>query len=277
MHDHSLNDTDGGFHQDLKIIESRLVARRRALALLGGGAGAAILGGTGSLLFPRSAAAGGKCVADAAETAGPYPADGTNHAQGPTSDVLTESGVVRRDIRKSFIGSKTKAPGVKVTMNLKLAGNKSGCAPLADYAVYIWQCDRDALYSLYTIPAESYLRGVQVADENGELSFITIFPACYPGRYPHMHLEIFSSLAQATNGHNATLTTQLALPGDVCEHVYNKAEGYSASINNFKNISLQTDSVFHDDTKAQLKAMTPVMSGNIAHGYSGTATVGVLV
>ena len=151
----------------------------------------------GAWSCPRGADAAGKCIADAPETAGPYPADGTNHAQGETSDVLTQSGVVRRDIRESFIDSTTKAKGVKVKLTLDLVGTKSGCGALADYAVYIWHCDRDALYSLYTIPQESYLRGVQVADEKGALSFVTIFPACYPGRYPHMHLELFTSLRRS--------------------------------------------------------------------------------
>ena len=227
------------------------------------------------LLRPERALAGGTCVADAPETAGPYPADGTNHAGGETSDVLTEAGVVRQDIRYSFLSTNTKAKGVVTKLKLKLVDSGAGCAPLAGYAVYAWQCDRDARYSLYTLPGESYLRGVQVADADGILRFKTIFPACYPGRYPHIHLEIFSSLAQATNGHNAVLTTQLALPEDACNDVYDNAKGYHASIANFANISLQTDQVFKDDTPAQLAAMTPKMKGSWDTGYTGTATVGL--
>jgi protocatechuate 3,4-dioxygenase beta subunit len=260
-----MHDDFGGLKRDLPIF-----ARRHALTLLGAAAGSL-------LIRPAQGIAGGTCVADAPETAGPYPADGTNHAGGETSDVLTQSGVVRKDIRYSFLSTTTRARGVDVKLKLKLVDTNAGCAPLAGYAVYAWQCDRDALYSLYTIKGESYLRGVQVTDENGHLSFRTIFPACYPGRYPHIHLEIFSSLAQATNGHNAVLTTQLALPSDVCQEVYDNARGYKASRASFANISLETDQVFADDTPAQLAAMTPKMKGSVEGGYSAVATVGIAV
>jgi protocatechuate 3,4-dioxygenase beta subunit len=260
-----MHDDFGGLQRDLPRI-----ARRRALTMFGAAAGA-------MLLRPGRLLAAGTCVADAPETAGPYPADGTNHAGGETSDVLTQSGVVRRDIRYSFLSTTTKAKGVPVKLKLQIVNSSAACAPLAGYAVYAWQCDRDAKYSLYTIPKESYLRGVQVSDDAGELTFKTIFPACYPGRYPHIHLEIFSSLAEATSGRDAVLTTQLALPADACNDVYDGAKGYQASIANFKNISLATDSVFGDDTQAELAAMTPRMKGSIADGYSAKATVGVKI
>ena len=267
-----------GLGRDLELIGQKLIARRRALTMFGAGAGSLVLaGGLGKLFIPGRALAGETCVADAPETAGPYPADGTNHAQGETSDVLTESGVVRKDIRYSFLSTTTKAKGVKVKLKLKLENSAGGCTPLMGYAVYIWHCDRDQKYSLYTIPNESYLRGVQVSDDEGKLSFTTIFPGCYPGRYPHIHVEVFSSLASATNGDNAVLTTQLALPSDVCSDVYNNARGYQASIANFSNISLQTDMVFGDDTPAQLAAMTPRMKGSVSDGYSGAATVSLAV
>jgi protocatechuate 3,4-dioxygenase beta subunit len=266
-----------GLKHDLVLMRRKMIERRQALTVIGAAAGSfALAGGIADLMRPARALAGGTCTADAAETAGPYPADGTNHAMGETSDVLTESGVVRKDIRYSFLGTTTKAKGVKVKLKLKIE-NSAGCAPLPGAAVYVWHCDRDALYSLYTIASESYLRGVQVADANGKLSFTTIFPACYHGRYPHIHVEVFESLQQATNGHNALLTTQLALPEDACNDVYDNAKGYEASINNFKYISLQTDGVFKDDTPEQLAAMTPRMKGSWKDGYTASATLALAV
>jgi protocatechuate 3,4-dioxygenase beta subunit len=40
---------------------------------------------------------------------------------------------------------------------------------MAGAAVYIWHCDRDGNYSLYSqaVTTENYLRGVQAADSNG--------------------------------------------------------------------------------------------------------------
>ena len=51
-------------------------------------------------------------------------------------------------------------------------------------------------YSLYSQGAadENYLRGVQAADDDGVVTFQSIFPACYPGRWPHIHFEVYPSL-----------------------------------------------------------------------------------
>jgi protocatechuate 3,4-dioxygenase beta subunit len=261
-------DHDGGLRDDLARIEKRLIARRRALGMMAGLSAAGLVGGR---------AWGAACIADPKETAGPYPADGTNQSSGSTSDILTQSGVVRSDIRRSFIGTTTLAQGVRVRLTLTLVDTKASCSPLSGYAVYLWHCDRAGRYSLYTAAAESYLRGVQVSNAKGRVTFTTIFPGCYSGRWPHMHFEIFKSRAAATVGTKAVLTSQLAMPSAIAGRVYNNAGGYSASVANFKNVSLADDMVFGDDTMAQLTAMTPKMSGTVADGYVATATVGVAV
>jgi protocatechuate 3,4-dioxygenase beta subunit len=277
MRDHQ-GDTshhDGGFHEDLRRLQTSLIERRKALALLGGST--ILVAAGGSLLFPRQARAGGSCVADAPEIAGPYPADGTNQAQGVTSDILTEDGVVRSDIRRSFLTSNTRAKGVKVQLDLEVIDTNNGCIAESGFAVYTWNCTRDGLYSLYTAPDESYLRGVQVSDNDGRLSFTTIFPGCYPGRWPHIHAEIYTSLAEATNGRNAILTTQLAMPRHICHDIYNNVAGYEASKNYFADVSLKNDISFGDDTRAQLAVMTPQFKGSFEDGYHAKATLGVPV
>ena len=256
-----------GLGSDLDVIERRLIARRRALGLMAG-LSASLAGGR---------ALGAACLADPQETAGPYPADGTNRSSGATSDILTRSGIVRSDIRRSFIGTTTLAQGVPVRLTLTLVDTKASCAALSGYAVYLWHCDRGSRYSLYTAPSESYLRGVQVANAKGQVTFMTIFPGCYPGRWPHMHFEIFKSRASATVGTKAVLTSQLAMPSAIAGRIYDNAAGYSASVANFKNISLAEDGVFGDDTMAQLTVMTPKMAGSVADGYVATATIGIAV
>ncbi|HWU94931.1 MAG TPA: intradiol ring-cleavage dioxygenase, partial [Sphingomonas sp.] len=225
---------------------------------------------------PTATATSGSCVVDPTETNGPYPADGTNTSSGVTSNVLTASGVVRSDIRSSFLGSSTAtAAGVQVTLTLTLVDVNAACAPLAGYAIYIWHCDRDGKYSLYDLPAESYLRGVGVTDSNGQVTFTTIFPGCYSGRWPHIHFEVFSSLANATGGRYATLISQLAMPSAACSTVYNGASGYSTSVRNFASITLSSDNVFGDNSSAQIAQQTPTMSGSVADGYSATAVIGI--
>ena len=130
-----------------------------------------------------------------------------------------------------------------MTVKLKVYDlNGDAATPLVGAAVYLWHCDRDGSYSMYSDAAadENYLRGVQEAADDGSLQFTTIFPACYSGRWPHMHFEVYESLDAATSASNKLRTSQLALPQDVCETVY-ATSGYEQSVANLAQISLDSD------------------------------------
>jgi hypothetical protein len=136
-------DHDRGLGHDLP----RLISRRQALGVMFGGLALVACGGS-----PQATAS----IPE--ETAGPYPGDGSN---GP--NVLTESGVVRSDLTRSFGGASGVAEGVPTTINLRLLDVAGGGGPLAGAAVYLWHCDREGRYSLYdeSIAGENYCRGVQ--------------------------------------------------------------------------------------------------------------------
>ena len=155
---------------------------------------------------------GHACAVIPEETGGPFPGDGTN---GP--DVLSENGVVRKDIRTSFDGASGTADGVPYTIQFTVVDVDHGCKPLTGAAVYVWHCDRDGNYSMYTEPSDAnYLRGVQEVDANGVVRFTSIFPACYSGRWPHVHFEVYPSVADGDERRPTKLvTSQLALPEDV--------------------------------------------------------------
>ena len=200
------------------------------------------------------------------ETAGPYPGDGSN---GPT--VLTSAGVVRSDIRSSFAGMSGSAAGVPLNVVLTIV-SASTCAPLAGAAVYIWQCDREGRYSLYTqgVTNQNYLRGVQEADANGRVTFQSIYPGCYAGRWPHIHFEVYPTLAAATNVRNKTATSQIALPKSANDVVYATA-GYEASVRNAAQVTLASDNVFRDGSALELATTM----GDVASGFTATLTVAI--
>src|SRR5437764_381473 len=79
---------------------------------------------------------------------------------------------------------------------------------------------------------QNYLRGVQQTASDGTVTFQTIFPGCYDGRWPHMHFEIYESVKAATSGGTKLKTTQLAMPEDACTVVYAGADGYESSVAN---------------------------------------------
>jgi protocatechuate 3,4-dioxygenase beta subunit len=161
---------------------------------------------------------------------------------------------------------------VPLTVELTVVDNGNGCAALPGAAVYIWHCDRDGQYSMYSqgVENENYLRGVQAADANGRVTFTSIFPAAYSGRWPHIHFEVFPDVDAATHGTNKIVTSQLALPADVCTAVY-ATDGYSQSVRNLARTSLATDMVFSDGASLQ----TPTVTGDPASGYTAKLVVGV--
>lgn len=279
-HDHM----DGGLRNDLALIARSGHERRQLLGWLMSGGAAALLIGCGgssdsssSSSSSSSGSSSSACIADPAETDGPFPADGTNTVNGEVVNVLTQSGIVRSDITSSFGSASAVATGVPLTLTITLAGSNSSCAMLVGYAVYVWHCNENGEYSLYAsdLLDQNYLRGVQVSDSESQVVFETIFPACYSGRYPHIHVEVYETLASASSQANALLTTQLAMPTAVCSNIFDNDSGYSGSSANFAEVTTSTDTVFASSSAAQIAAQTPTMSGSIAEGYTATVTIGL--
>ena len=271
---HDQHDDFGGLHRDLTATATAMGRRDWLRLAAKAGVGASVLslaGCGGSPASPSSSSSSGgsgnsTCSKIPEETAGPFPGDGSN---GPT--VLSLSGVNRRDISSSFAGLSGVAAGVPLTIQLTIVA-ASTCAVLAGRAVYIWHCDALGRYSLYSAGAtnQNYLRGVQEADASGKVTFTSIFPGCYAGRWPHIHFEVYPTIASATSVANKTATSQIALPKDASDLVYAQG-GYAGSASNLSQISLATDNVFSDGSALELATMT----GSVAAGYTATLTVAV--
>ena len=272
---------DLGLSADVSMMMRTPIARRRLLRMGAMGIGMLLAGcSTNSLSGPGGAppqanssptkvAASGACVSVPGETNGPYPADGSNG-----KNVLTTSGIVRSDIRTS-LGTKKIATGVPTTIEFTLINVNNNCAPLAGYALYAWHCDSAGLYSMYSngVTGEEYCRGVQATDAAGKVTFQTIFPACYSGRWPHVHFEVYPSVDKATSNNNVVHTSQLAVAEDACKAVYNAVAEYSASIKNLSQLTLATDNVFGDGYTSELATI----SGDVASGYAMKLIVGVAI
>lgn len=161
------------------------------------------------------------------------------------------------------------AAGIPLRIDLAVVDAASG-APVPNAAVYLWHCTADGRYSIYEIAGENYLRGVQVTDAAGKLSYETVFPGCYQGRWPHAHFEVFGSLVDAADGAAPIKTSQLALPEAECSLVFEDAR-YGASAANLSRLSLETDGVFRDGWTDQLAVVT----GSNEAGYIASLLVRV--
>ena len=279
MHEH---EDYGGLQRDLRATGAAIDRRSlfRLAARLGAGVSALSIGACASSPTSPSGTTsssatttttGGTANATCAsripeETQGPYPGDGSN---GPT--VLGQSGVVRSDIRSSFAGLSGSADGVPLTLVLTIV-SASTCAPLTGRAIYVWHCDRLGRYSLYSpgVTSQNFLRGIQEANSSGVVTFDTIYPGCYSGRWPHIHFEVYPSLSASSNVANKVATSQVALPKATNDVVY-AVSGYESSASNAARITLASDNVFSDGASLQLATLT----GSVSGGYTATLTVAI--
>jgi hypothetical protein len=148
--------------------------------------------------------------------------------------VLDDAGIVRSDIRSSLGSSTTTAEGVPLEIKLTV---------------------RDA----------------QEVDAAGTAGFTSIFPACYSGRWPHVHFEVYANLSDATSSGPIVKTSEIALPKEACEAVYATA-GYEQSVTNLSQVSPAGDMVFGDDGGIHQLA---TMSGDADSGHVAALTIGV--
>lgn len=275
-------------HRGLVYDIRTLIDRRRALGIFGGVALTSLLAACGTKSEADASAAPSASASASAtpsptatataeasvpleevpdETGGPYPGDGSNGV-----NVLDDSGIVRADIRSSFGSSQTVAQGVPLTIALTVRDAATGTA-LAGRGVYLWHCDREGRYSLYSqgVEGENYLRGVQETDENGTVRFTSVYPACYSGRWPHIHFEVYEDVATAVASGPIVKTSQIALPDETNAAVY-ATSGYEQSVRNASQVSLQGDNVFGDDGGLHQIA---TMSGSVGSGYTASLTIGI--
>jgi protocatechuate 3,4-dioxygenase beta subunit len=276
-------------HRGLVYDVQTLIDRRRALGIFGGLTLTSLLAACGVTQTDAEASPSATATATATptpsptasataaafepvsevpdETGGPYPGDGSNGV-----NVLDDSGIVRSDIRASFGSSTTVAQGVPLTIALTVRDAATGAA-LAGKGVYLWHCDQAGRYSLYSSGAENenYLRGVQQTDATGTVTFTSIYPACYSGRWPHIHFEVYDDVATAVASGPIVKTSQIALPEEANALVY-ATSGYEQSVRNASQISLQSDNVFGDDGGIHQIA---TMAGSVSGGFTASLTIGV--
>ena len=222
----------------------KAMERRNALKALGGvGFGLAFGCGSESATSPTQAATptptpstGGttsaSCAVTPSETAGPYPS-------------LTD--MFRSDIREGRAGT-------NLTLTVKVTNSNNSCAALSNANVEIWHCDVAGNYSQYgSQTQQTYLRGIQTTNANGEVTFLTIYPGWYMGRATHIHIEV-------TIGGRSVKVSQIAFP----ESVNNAVHGQGAYASRGSNPTLNaSDDIFRDSLASEL--VTP--TGSPSTGY----------
>ncbi|HMB64295.1 MAG TPA: hypothetical protein VKN36_14545 [Eudoraea sp.] len=162
-------------------------------------------------------------------------------------------------VRENIIGDRK---GVPLRITMTILNNNDGCKPLSNTMVDVWHCDSKGHYSEYggygiqseDMTERHFLRGRQITDINGRVSFISIFPGYYRGRAPHIHVEVLG------NSGKSILATQIAFPETVCNTVY--ATEYYGGRDYISNTS---DMVFRDSLNSNLANS---ITGNLSDGFT---------
>ncbi len=187
------------------------------------------------------------CELSPAETAGPFPIK--SPAELARANIISDR------------------QGVPLLISLNVVDQSENCKPLAGVFVDVWHCDAQGNYSQYgnqwmqktDYRDKSFLRGRQSTDVNGQVSFISIFPGWYPGRAPHIHIEI------RDKNENSLHVTQIAFPEDVCDTVYAsekyKIKSYTHNLD---------DNIFNNSIEGN---MLDSITGNISDGYTLLKTI----
>jgi protocatechuate 3,4-dioxygenase beta subunit len=129
------------------------------------------------------------CVVRPETTEGPY---------------FVDEQLVRSDIRSDpSTGRVSEGARLELTIQVSRVGDGS-CTPLEGAVVDLWHCDARGVYSDVQDPrfntiGQKFLRGSQVTDANGRVSFTTIYPGWYQGRTVHMHFKIRSAHSEFTS------------------------------------------------------------------------------
>lgn len=214
----------------------RILTRREILGLFGG-AGAALLVGSGFMrVLAQDATAEAtsdaiaSCVVRPALTEGPYFVD----------EMLNRS-----DIRVDPTDGSVKE-GVPLYLTFRVSQmSDSACIPLAGAQVDIWHCDAQGVYSDVDDPGfstvgQKWLRGYQVTDASGIAAFTTIYPGWYSGRTVHIHFKIRTDPA-SDSGYE--FTSQLFFDDTLTDKVY-QAEPYASK--GTRNTRNNTDNIYAD-------------------------------
>lgn len=147
------------------------------------------------------------CLLTPEETEGPY---------------YIQSSQLRQDITEGKAGQ-------AISLVLTVV-NARTCQPIPNAMVDIWHADADGVYSAYPGQGDSrsvdttgktFLRGIQVTDAQGKVSFTSLYPGWYRGRTTHVHFKIHFN-------DNTRVTSQLYFPEDVSTVVYTSHAAYSS-------------------------------------------------
>jgi protocatechuate 3,4-dioxygenase beta subunit len=229
------------------------ITRRQAVAGAGAGSLALLLGGVrvgtsgqAPLVDGVEEALAATCTMTPAKTVGPY---------------FVDEKLNRSDVRDG-------QAGIPLTLTLYVFDADNDCKPVSGAQVDIWHCNASGLYSdeaANNTSGQTWLRGYQVTDSSGKVTFMTIYPGWYSGRAIHIHFKV-----RVYDGSTETLEfTSQTFFTDAQNSQVLADPRYSAH-GTKPDTTDATDDIYANDTSLLLQP-----TGSNANGYTAEFSVGV--
>lgn len=245
-----------------KLTPGQRWSRREALRLAGAAGASALV--ERELVGRPAAAQTPACVVTPALTEGPY---------------FVDEKLNRSDIRTDPTDGTTRS-GVALALNMNVYRIDNGtCTPLTGAVVDLWHCDALGLYSDIRgegTDGKEFLRGYQVSDASGGVTFTTIYPGWYRGRAVHAHFKV-----RLYSGTNQTyeFTSQFFFDEAITDIVHAQApynaKGRRDTLNSTDMIFRQPANDGTGKTAGELLLLSLTNAPEGQQGYVGTFSIGL--
>jgi uncharacterized protein (TIGR03437 family) len=169
--------------------------------------------------------------------------------------------------------------GIPLTLGITVQNLSSGsCAPLVGAYVDIWHCDAKGIYSdestynpgggtgSVNTSGQKFLRGYQITDAGGQVTFTTIYPGWYSGRTIHIHFRVRTYSGATVLGN---FVSQIFFD-DATNNTVLTQTAYSRTT--ARDTTNTNDMVYR---VANQERMLATASGDVTSGYTASIITGV--
>ena len=193
--------------------------------------------------------------------------------EGPYWVTDSASGYDRSVITSNIDGSNTQT-GVALTLTLYIYDSENSCVAMENVQVDIWHCNASGVYSGVQnstndggtdLTSQSWLRGYQLTDSSGKVTFTTIIPGWYSGRTTHIHIRFRSTYDSSSSG--STNTAQLFFDQTFIDTLDTTVSPYSSLGKN--TVTNAGDSIYNSEGGTTILSL----SGSATDGYSASFSV----
>jgi protocatechuate 3,4-dioxygenase beta subunit len=267
------------------MFDQDAISRRGLLGVLAK-SGAVLLVGCGTSAVTGTSGTGGAggTGGTSATTGGAGGNGGAGGSSGASCAVTPEgevgpyftddsaAGYNRSNIVANIDGTEVQE-GIPLTLKITVVDTEKSCAPYVGAQIDIWHCNASGVYSNESVEStlgKSWLRGYQITNAKGQVTFTTVIPGWYSGRTTHIHLRLRSSYDDAAGLSDGTNTTQLFLDQALVDTIDTTIAPYSAEGTN--PTTNAGDRVYAQETSGKTQ-MTLV--GDSTNGYTASVTIGL--